>query len=111
MDTNWIVEVVVRSNRVEFGSLLVLLERAKFYRFPRVGEVCLIVFYNEGMRRLFYVGVCVSYSGSVFDFVRRSDESLVKINFFSPGLVGCWVILSRSIVHGGVAERFKALHC
>jgi hypothetical protein len=63
---------------------------------PSVGDLVLVLFYNEGMRRLFYLGSCRSVRQTPFglriSLLRKKDRSSFSFLSSSPSVVGFKII-------------------
>jgi hypothetical protein len=66
---------------------------------PSTGDLVLILLYNEGFHRFYYIGNCVrvvnrSY-GPVLILVRKKDRSRLRIPLCSPSLIGYRILRPR----------------
>jgi len=66
---------------------------------PLVGDLVLVLFYNVGMRRLFFIGSCSLIKptplGVKVVLLRRRDRSRLAFFLNSPSILGFSVLRSR----------------
>jgi hypothetical protein len=69
--------------------------------FIKPGDLVLLVFYNEGMRKSFYLGTCAAVKGTGFFtkifLIRQRDRSCFSLFLASPSLLGYRVLKKQKI--------------